>query len=395
MNVAVLDLKVAGVAEYYTTILSDKLRTELSQVRIYKVINRENMAAVMGEQGFQASGACNTDACVAEIGKVLGVEKMIMGSVGKLSQTFVLTIKQIDVESGANEKLITKQAKGSEDLLLDLIVEAVVELKNLSKEKQLAILKQDLGKIDYKIDNAIIVLNGKAADLSNLLNQQQMLADRKKQIEKNIASGNQEKEIAGVIFNKKSQAAEIDRQLSAAQSDLEQRENDLTKLDKDKQAIASRQKNIENNLDLLSEIYTPKNTLIRSSYCPGLGQFKSGRKWQGITYGTLVFAGLGWYVASVGSYNSKVDDYDAALKDFNTAPTTDKLKKLKSLKTDADDAKTTPYMALGLVAGAYIWNLVDAYLFTPEDPRLKQLVIQPGFMVDPNSKLTAGLNFNF
>jgi len=68
---------------------------------------------------------------------------------------------------------------------------------------------------------------------------------------------------------------------------------------------------------------------------------------------------------------------------------------LKTLKSDADDAKTTPYMALGLVAGAYIWNLVDAYLYTPEDPRLKQLVIKPGIMVDPNGKLTAGLSFNF
>ena len=100
INVAVMDLEATGgVAETDKRMLSDRLRTELLNTGRFKVIERNSMEAILKEQGLQLAD-CTSDECVIEIGQLLGVERMIAGSVGRIGSTHSVNLRMIDVETG-------------------------------------------------------------------------------------------------------------------------------------------------------------------------------------------------------------------------------------------------------------------------------------------------------
>ena len=134
-SVAVIDLKNVGLEEHFSTLLTDALRAEMFKYEKFTVMNRENMQEIMGEQAFQASGVCDDNACYVEMGEVLGVEKIVTGSIGKLGSTYSLTIKMINVETSENDKIITDRKKCSDDDLFIMIENSVKELAGLEKEK--------------------------------------------------------------------------------------------------------------------------------------------------------------------------------------------------------------------------------------------------------------------
>ncbi len=99
-NVAVLDLQMAGgVPESNRVTFSDRLRLELDHTGRFSVIERNTMEDILGEQSFQLSD-CSTDECAVEVGRLLGVERMIAGSIGQVGQTYSIILRMIDVGSG-------------------------------------------------------------------------------------------------------------------------------------------------------------------------------------------------------------------------------------------------------------------------------------------------------
>ena len=101
------------------------------------------MEEILTEQGFQLSG-CTSSECAVEAGKLLGVEKMIGGSVNKLGNLYTLFIRKIDVESGeilstasidcqcAIEEVAVKSTKDAVKILLgeDIEEEIIIEDKD-------------------------------------------------------------------------------------------------------------------------------------------------------------------------------------------------------------------------------------------------------------------------
>ncbi|MFC1585365.1 PEGA domain-containing protein [Fibrobacterota bacterium] len=120
-NVAIMDLKAMGIGDHVSSLLSEKLRSELFSSGAFTVMNREDMAKLMDERSFQRSEDCDTPECFAEIGRMLGVEKIISGSIGKLGSTYSLTIKQIDIETSKNDRIINLSEKCDEDDLFKMI----------------------------------------------------------------------------------------------------------------------------------------------------------------------------------------------------------------------------------------------------------------------------------
>jgi TolB-like protein len=99
-NVAVMDLDMAsGIAESYKQTLSDRLRSELFITGRFTVVERKAMIEILTEQGLQMTG-CTSNECAVEAGKMLGVERMIAGSIGKVGRTYSINIRMIDVELG-------------------------------------------------------------------------------------------------------------------------------------------------------------------------------------------------------------------------------------------------------------------------------------------------------
>jgi hypothetical protein len=78
------------------------------------------MESILTEQGFQLSG-CTSAECAVEAGKLLGVNKMVTGSVGKLGELYNINIRLFDVGTGRIEKTVSQKHEGSVEELLDII----------------------------------------------------------------------------------------------------------------------------------------------------------------------------------------------------------------------------------------------------------------------------------
>ena len=109
VRVAVVGFRGIGMDSLHVKILGDRLRAELVDTGYFLVVERERMDAILNEQGFQQSGGCSSDECIVEMGRMIGVSRIITGSVGLLGTTYTTTIRMIDVETG---EIV---ARGSDD----------------------------------------------------------------------------------------------------------------------------------------------------------------------------------------------------------------------------------------------------------------------------------------
>ena len=127
-NIAVLDLDPTGIAKPDAEFLSDRLRNELFETGKFQVIEREKMNEILTEQGFQQSG-CTSVECAVEIGQLLNVGIMTAGNIGKIEDLYSISIRMIDVETGAIVKTATRDFEGKlSEVLTDVIPEIAVEL---------------------------------------------------------------------------------------------------------------------------------------------------------------------------------------------------------------------------------------------------------------------------
>ena len=86
-NVAILQFDAANISEAEVGILTDRLSTELVKLGSFTVVERSQMEEVLKEQGLQQSG-CTTSECAVEVGFLLGVDKMITGSIGRIGSLY-------------------------------------------------------------------------------------------------------------------------------------------------------------------------------------------------------------------------------------------------------------------------------------------------------------------
>jgi TolB-like protein len=117
MNIAVLDLEGKKVPQEEASILSDKLRGELLKTGKFDVIERSQMDEILKEQGFQQTG-CTDQSCIVEMGQLMGVKMMIVGSVGKIGNMYLVSIRMIDVQQGKIVKNVDKEVEGSIESVL-------------------------------------------------------------------------------------------------------------------------------------------------------------------------------------------------------------------------------------------------------------------------------------
>lgn len=133
-SIAVLTLQGNGISTSEARVLTEELRSELVQSEKYDVLERNNMESILNEQGFQMSGCTSTE-CAVEAGKLLGVQKMVGGSVGKLGTLYNVSIRIFDVQTGRIEKTETRRHEGSIEQLLDVIKRIGSALSGTSTEQ--------------------------------------------------------------------------------------------------------------------------------------------------------------------------------------------------------------------------------------------------------------------
>jgi TolB-like protein len=81
--------------------ITSRFEAELMGTGAFRVLERRNVDAILREQGFQQSGACNTSDCQVEVGQLLGVERIVTGEITRLERLWSLNLRMVDVGSGA------------------------------------------------------------------------------------------------------------------------------------------------------------------------------------------------------------------------------------------------------------------------------------------------------
>jgi TolB-like protein len=116
---AVLDFKViSGISKEESAALSSKFAYSFASTHEYTVVERGQMEGILKEQNMSMSDVCNGAECAVEIGKLLSAEKMVVGDIGKIGETYTVTIKLIDVTTGKVESTVNEEYAGKAEGLL-------------------------------------------------------------------------------------------------------------------------------------------------------------------------------------------------------------------------------------------------------------------------------------
>lgn len=127
--VAVMPLETSEVTPGEAQLLGDAIGTKLQESGSFRVMERSQMEKILSEQGFQQSGSCNGTECAVQMGQVLGIDRMVVGSVGKLGSAWVLNLRMVSVGTGEVMASSSRSQKGEiADLLTELAPQAVSDL---------------------------------------------------------------------------------------------------------------------------------------------------------------------------------------------------------------------------------------------------------------------------
>ncbi len=108
---------------------------------------------------------------------------------------------------------------------------------------------------------------------------------------------------------------------------------------------------------------------LRSLLIPGWGQFYCDEKTKSFMMGISTLGAVVAYVFVDNYYSNKYDDYNRANNELGSARNIEDWKKYRQLlderQREAYDAENLRNVTLGIVVGAWAYNILDAVLFFP------------------------------
>ena len=128
-TMAVLEFEGKGISQVEASALTDRLNNEIYKLGKYTLVERNQIEEILQEQGFQQSG-CTSAECVVEVGRLLGAQKMVVGSISRVGDVFSVSARIVDMQSGEIEKFVNLDHEGKigdllkwgmEQIALDLI----------------------------------------------------------------------------------------------------------------------------------------------------------------------------------------------------------------------------------------------------------------------------------
>ena len=116
--VAVMDLQPLGAGKLQATALTERLREELLKTGRFTLVDRSQMDKLLEEQALQQTGCTSTE-CAVQVGKMLGVRKLVMGKLTRIEDTlWQLSVLMVDVETAETMRAETINHEGTYRALL-------------------------------------------------------------------------------------------------------------------------------------------------------------------------------------------------------------------------------------------------------------------------------------
>jgi len=123
-TVAVMDFESVGSEEHLGKAVAEIMRTELISTGQFRVLERSQLDRALSEQKLQQSGIID-DKSVVDLGKLLGANFIIIGSVVKMGTAYTINSRMIDMKTG--EATLGKNVTGNDLNLLASLSHTLLE----------------------------------------------------------------------------------------------------------------------------------------------------------------------------------------------------------------------------------------------------------------------------
>lgn len=131
-QLAVLPLSPHGIDSSDAAILTDALSDAFLRTGTVRILERQQMNEILKEQGFEQSGACDGSECAVKAGQLLGIDQIVVGSIGKLGSSYVLSLRRVDVGTGEILASSSRDQSGAiNELLHGIVPDAVSDLSGV------------------------------------------------------------------------------------------------------------------------------------------------------------------------------------------------------------------------------------------------------------------------
>ncbi|MFH1808421.1 MAG: hypothetical protein ABIJ09_06745 [Pseudomonadota bacterium] len=105
LRIAVYELRVEGVPARVGRLTTDALTTELRKLKGVNAIGMDEIRAMLAHEASKQLLGCDQESCLGEIAGALGVDELVTGSLTRVGQTSVLSLRRLD--------MLNAQARGS------------------------------------------------------------------------------------------------------------------------------------------------------------------------------------------------------------------------------------------------------------------------------------------
>jgi len=117
LTLAVLPFQGKGESQAYGEAATDRMVTQLVELRRFKVIERAKLEEVLQEQRLQVSGVVDDRAAV-DVGRIAGADAIVVGSVSVIGATTKVSARVIDTQS--SEVIVARNARADRTNLEDV-----------------------------------------------------------------------------------------------------------------------------------------------------------------------------------------------------------------------------------------------------------------------------------
>ena len=135
-SVAILQTVVAaGIDPTVNSAVTAKTEEVFVNSKRFQVLDRVNAAQVLKEKEFQLSSGLVSDAEMRRAGEYLGADFVVVASVSRLGQTYMISIKMVNVTTGKIEGQASAEKQGTVDVVFGLASEAASKIAGMETAK--------------------------------------------------------------------------------------------------------------------------------------------------------------------------------------------------------------------------------------------------------------------
>jgi TolB-like protein len=129
IRVAVMEIRPLGTEAHKAELLSEVALTEAASMDRFEIIGRSDIASMIGfDQQKKVLGCTDDSNCLAEIGGALGVDYVMVGSLGRLGALYRVDLKLVDSKKARVLGRFGESVEGSEEKLVATVQRGVRKL---------------------------------------------------------------------------------------------------------------------------------------------------------------------------------------------------------------------------------------------------------------------------